>query len=196
MTDVAATYIHNHRRQLQMLASGVLVSLSLVFGESNERAIFAVTPASAPAALAAIVDNDRFSEGAPQQRTVPPAVFFARQRNAGGSPGLASTSTPPIPPLVLALADPGGLTPLSDLPPATTDGLSVPGTQPRGFQGGPLAGSSPAGAGAAALPDTVPAVPEPGTWIMMIVGFFAVGSALRRRRRQSVQFELVARKAD
>lgn len=195
MPDVSETYVLNHRRQLQMLASGVLVSLALVFGEANERALFSLTPASAPAALAAIVDNGQFSEGSPQRLTVPPSVFFARQRTAGRSPG-SVPDTSPIPPLVLALTEPGGLTPLSDLPPGTADGLGVLGTQPRGFQGGPLAGSSPAGAGAAALADTVPAVPEPATWIMMIVGFLVVGSSLRMRRRRSVQFERVARQAD
>lgn len=193
MRNVAVAYIRNHRRQLQMLASGVLVSSMLAFGESNERALFAATPASVSAALAAVVDSDQFSVGSPR---ITPAAFFARRRTAGSSPDLAQ-STSPIPPLVLALTDPGGLDPLTDLPPGAADGLGLPGTQPRGFQGRPLAGSSPAGAGAAAPPDTIPAVPEPGTWIMMIVGFFVVGSSFRiGRRYQSVQLERVARKAD
>lgn len=193
MTLLAGAYIQNHRRQLQMLASGVFVSLVLAFGESNERALFIITPSSA--ALAAIVENEQFAAGSPEQRRITPAAFFARERTAGSLPGLGQ-SAPELPPLVLALADPGGLNPLSDLPPGTTDGLGFPGTQPRGFQGGSLAGSSPPGAGAAAPPDTVPAVPEPGTWLMMIVGFFAVGTSLRMRRRRSVQLELVARNAD
>ena len=34
----------------------------------------------------------------------------------------------------------------------------------------------------------VPAVPEPATWALMILGFGVVGSALRRRRRTQVRF--------
>lgn len=33
-----------------------------------------------------------------------------------------------------------------------------------------------------------PAVPEPGTWAMMIIGFGAVGAAMRKRRGTSVRF--------
>jgi hypothetical protein len=32
----------------------------------------------------------------------------------------------------------------------------------------------------------VPAVPEPSTWAMLIIGFGAIGSALRRRRRDQI----------
>lgn len=32
--------------------------------------------------------------------------------------------------------------------------------------------------------DNVPAVPEPGTWMMMLVGFGALGASMRRRRAQ------------
>jgi len=187
MSKTAVAYIRNHRRQLQMLGSGVLVSLLLALGESNERALFAATPASSPTALAAIVDNGPFAEGSLQRQTVTPAAFFARQRNAQGLPGFAPSQSS-VPPVVLALAEPGELNPLAELPPGALDGIGFPGTQSRGFQGGPLAGSSPAGAGAAAPVATVPPVPEPATWIMMIVGFFVVGSSLRMRRRSpSVQ---------
>jgi hypothetical protein len=33
-------------------------------------------------------------------------------------------------------------------------------------------------------PGGTPAVPEPGTWVMLIVGFFAAGAAMRKRPRK------------
>jgi hypothetical protein len=44
-------------------------------------------------------------------------------------------------------------------------------------------GSGPPGFGAPGLPPVLSAVPEPGTWAMLILGFFAVGAAMRRRMR-------------
>jgi hypothetical protein len=35
--------------------------------------------------------------------------------------------------------------------------------------------------------DTAPAVPEPGTWAMMLLGFGAMGAAMRSRRKQTVR---------
>ena len=62
------------------------------------------------------------------------------------------------------------------------------GQQPSGLTGtGPAAPGLPVPtAGAPATPvtqDPVPAVPEPTTWLMMLFGFFAIGSALRRRTK-------------
>jgi hypothetical protein len=57
------------------------------------------------------------------------------------------------------------------------------------FVGGPLAGPPPAQpllvpGGFAPLTAFVAAVPEPGTWAMLIIGFFAVGAGLRQRVRR------------
>ena len=41
----------------------------------------------------------------------------------------------------------------------------------------------PPGGGSANPPPPVPGVPEPGTWMMMILGFGLLGTFLRRRRR-------------
>lgn len=49
-------------------------------------------------------------------------------------------------------------------------------------------GGGGGGGGFIAAPDTAPAIPEPATWLMMIVGFGLLGAWLRRRRR----FELTA----
>lgn len=39
----------------------------------------------------------------------------------------------------------------------------------------------------ATLPDHAPAVPEPGTWLMMILGFGAIGAMMRYRRAASAR---------
>jgi len=54
-----------------------------------------------------------------------------------------------------------------------------------GGPGGPSAPSGPGGPGGPGVPPTGPVsgVPEPGTWAVMILGFFAVGWAARRRRQ-------------
>lgn len=46
------------------------------------------------------------------------------------------------------------------------------------------AGSNAAFTGTISLAPTVAAVPEPGTWALMLLGFGAVGYSMRRRRRQ------------
>jgi hypothetical protein len=48
-----------------------------------------------------------------------------------------------------------------------------------------LAPGGGGGGSTVTAPDTVPAIPEPGTWLMMIVGFGILGSWLRRQRRDS-----------
>lgn len=172
-----------------MLCGGVFGCAMLSLAQTNERALF-VNSAVTPTALAAIANNQPLIGGLPQQRSVPNAFAF-RQRSAIGSPS-AQPSPGSVPPVLLALTEPNGLTPLSGLPPETMNGLGLPPNQP-GFQGGPLAGSVPNGAGAAAPAGTVPAVPEPATWLTMILGFFIVGFAMRRSRRPaSIEHEGVA----
>ena len=57
------------------------------------------------------------------------------------------------------------------------------GLQPRGLTGtGPTARDLPVpNAGVLTIQDPVSAVPEPATWAMMLLGFFAIGAAMRRR---------------
>lgn len=53
--------------------------------------------------------------------------------------------------------------------------------------GSPIAGFPTAGFWTAQLP-TMGAVPEPGTWLMLILGFGAVGAAMRRPRKTVVTY--------
>lgn len=41
--------------------------------------------------------------------------------------------------------------------------------------------------------DLAGAIPEPGSWAMMLLGFFGLGSVLRNRRRKAIRFAGVAR---
>lgn len=52
-----------------------------------------------------------------------------------------------------------------------------------GGGGGP--GTAPPTGGSSGGQVPVVAVPEPETWVMMLTGFFAIGSAMRSRRRRS-----------
>lgn len=67
-------------------------------------------------------------------------------------------------------------------------GGAGPGLFVEGIGGGSMGGGGgmPAVPGSAPPPEAtlpVSAVPEPGTWLMMIAGFFLLGAALRIRRR-------------
>ena len=70
-------------------------------------------------------------------------------------------------------------------PPPTGGGGSPP---PGGGGGGPLPGGGgggpPPGGGGGHPPPVIPPVPEPSTWGLMLVGFWGIGAALRRRPRQ------------
>jgi PEP-CTERM motif len=63
------------------------------------------------------------------------------------------------------------------------EGLAIsPGVQTLGISGTSGGNGSYAGTFSVA---TLAAIPEPASWAMMLIGFSAIGSTLRRRRRQS-----------
>jgi hypothetical protein len=82
----------------------------------------------------------------------------------------------PTPPGAILLSPPGGG---GILPPP--GGVVVPpgggGTPPGGGDTPPGGGDTPPGGG-----DTPPPLPEPGTWMTMILGFGLIGWTLRRKR--------------
>ena len=80
-------------------------------------------------------------------------------------PSLASIVVPPG----------GGSTPIVTPPGGTTPGGTTPGGSPPGGGNPPLI-SPPTS------PELIPAVPEPGTWAMMLFGFAFIGWRVRREK--------------
>lgn len=72
-----------------------------------------------------------------------------------------------------------------DVVPVGPNGVVIPGSPGIGVVSGP-GGSGGTGAGGGGNPGgtmpSTPAVPESGTWAMLVLGFFAVGAAMRQRR--------------
>ena len=92
-------------------------------------------------------------------------------------------------PLALTAPPPTGLLPLGDTggTPAGSDG-----GQP-GFPGGigtvvpPVTSVTPTDPTSPGVPPPVAAVPEPGTWVTMMLGLALCAAALRRRRRRGAE---------
>ena len=90
------------------------------------------------------------------------------------------------PPVALLQAAPPPFEAIAGPPPGGIVGSpgGVPGGSPGGSPGGP--GSSPPGGGGPPIvpqPQVPSAVPEPGTWAMMLLGFGLLGWRVRRGRR-------------
>jgi hypothetical protein len=204
MKDWFDLYAQNHRRQQLMLAGGL--ALVLLFGAPlrNERALF-FNAGAGPTAFAAVV---------PQQTAlvaVVPNVAGARRTSpsllAPGpgtpEPSFANPGIPSAPELgqgteqlPLSIADPlvGGQPPNLAQPvdssassgglPQSPQNASPVGTVPTTTTGGTTTsgGSSSGGSNPGVGP-----VPEPATWALLILGFFTVGFALRRRRAPAVR---------
>lgn len=166
------------RRYVTAIAIGLLAMLALV--ATNQRSIF--TP---------------WDPGANPLLT--PSAFFAGPgRPLGGNrfvgngiprlpglPGAPSSATPGGPPAGFAPTIEGDL---PDVPIATLSDGDIPlapGQSP--FAGLPTGsdgsrGTSPPLATLTPVPP-IGAVPEPTTWIMLVMGFMLLGLALRRARR-------------
>lgn len=77
---------------------------------------------------------------------------------------------------------------------SVADNTTTPGSTPAAYRVAGYTtgdGSSPHLASLGTLVETMgltPAVPEPATWAMMIVGFGLVGGTMRRRHRATVRF--------
>jgi hypothetical protein len=187
MKMTADLYLQNHRSQLLLLGSGVLIVLLAGLLPSTERALFFDNGRSLPKVFAVIPSaaDDApafFDFGQPRR-----SAFLARLARPVRAPGGGIAS--PEAPNVIAPTSPEDLVPLGTAP---LGGFGGPSDLARNFQNSPLAGSSPPQFGPAGTPDVpgditpdpVGAVPEPGTWLSMIIGFFVVGSWLRSQRKR------------
>lgn len=136
--------------------------------------------AGAPAQTVANAATQPSARALPKTRVrvAPPVAAAAGVPAAAGSPAIGGT--PPA--TTLASIPPGsagsggGL----GLPPGGGGFIPAPGG---GGGGTPDPGTgTPPPVGGEAPPVAAPAVPEPQTWLMMIIGFGLLGSVLRRRR--------------
>lgn len=104
--------------------------------------------------------------GAPVQAPAQSDAFTPDALNAPGSVGPGTAFNP---------AAPGAFFPGT---------AGAPGTPGSGTPGNPSTGTPGNGdnGGNGGTPTPVAALPEPTSWLLMIVGFFVMGGALRRRR--------------
>lgn len=128
-------------------------------GPPYERMLSGIREREVPFGLLPVVDNAVFVAGPATGGAFPAEAPFA------GGQIISWPSLPSLPGPYDVFQNSGsgaggGFAPLSQIPAAPLS----PGTAP--------------------LPNFAPGVPEPGTWAMMILGFFAAGMALRRRTRR------------
>jgi hypothetical protein len=109
---------------------------------------------------------------------------------AQSTPVPAEVFAPPAPaegaPVVVAQADTPQVRPIATRFPAPIGGFLF--GPPGGGGGGGIGATPPDTGGPIAVPTPPPppvagAVPEPSTWLMLILGFGALGQAIRRRAR-------------
>lgn len=132
--------------------------------------------------------------GRPLRRTIAPrggaapAAGLTSQSPAGSAGGLAGEQ--PVAPASSNLADLPATT-LASGPAAGGTRLGLPGFGTGGFDSSPIGlvivpgevdpGPGDGGSSGGDTPDPViPAVPEPASWLMMIIAVFALGTAIRR----------------
>jgi len=191
MTDRSFTFNGEMRRHVWLglsLAGAALVSTFMVV---NGRALF-LPPGQIPdgdiAQAYAVFTNVTYgphrggSNGrhrGPRKGLTPeppPVAYAFRVPNEPEIPGFTPTSGPLTPGNIGPL-DPMGPTGFGSNPPgfSSPPGSLAPLATPRNGGGGNV----PPG-----TPDPVPAVPEPSSWAMMILGFAILGGAMRYKRHR------------
>lgn len=68
-----------------------------------------------------------------------------------------------------------------DVVPVGPNGVIIPGSPGIGVVSGP-GGTGGNGGNTGGTTPSIPAVPEPGTWAMLMLGFFVTGATMRQRR--------------
>lgn len=92
------------------------------------------------------------------------------------------------PPLELLTVPVGDFGVPLDLVPAGTGGGFTPGGSPGGVAFPPTGSTPDSGepGGGGSVPPPIGAVPEPGTWILILLGFFSASYGLRKRKPTGV----------
>jgi hypothetical protein len=214
VATTADLYLENHRRQLMLLGAGLAALLVLGIFPTTERALFLETGRLAPKVFAVLPKPTAELASFLDFTRQPRSAFLTRLRRPLGAPAGVGDVGPAGTPDVAPLTSPEGLVPLGATP---LGNLASAGEPARNFQNSPLAGASlpqfsPAGAADSVSnpvgpvnpvdpvtpvipgdPGPVGAVPEPATWLTMIMGFFVMGAALRSRRgRASIKLQTVS----
>ncbi|WP_375396517.1 PEPxxWA-CTERM sorting domain-containing protein [uncultured Sphingomonas sp.] len=222
MASIEDTYVNNHRRQHFMTLGVSLVFLLLAAAPRQERALF-VTDSRGVKAFSANVSAIDFSSITRLPTDYlgggrPTRAFFARTPGRPAAPGIiddvpavgGAAGAPFTPaavdatpadgtggPTVIAASAPvdgGGTFPFS--PPALTPPSVSPAAPGLVAAATPIpAPSSPAVTATPTVP-IAPAVPEPATWLMLIIGLAIVGAVLRRigtpvRRKEASEITAV-----
>ncbi|MFS0735476.1 PEPxxWA-CTERM sorting domain-containing protein [Sphingomonas sp. 1P06PA] len=182
------------QRHGEHLLTGLVVA-ALIGGLSvtDARAILEPGAELDPSAAAAITEE--FAAQGPVELRVGGLGGPLRPTRVGRPGGRPIRGLPGVPAAPLG-AEPGGLVPGDGLPDA---GLVPDGPAPTDFASLTPTPSTPGIPGVPALPgipggttpppvdevfpvDPAPAVPEPATWAMLMIGFLSAGFMLRRRK--------------
>ena len=178
-------------RDLRMIGSALADPLSVLSdrspGARGAGALTQTKPANSGSSLTSSEPGDG-GHGATERvlanvRARPPAVGIPASSALPGTETLSSlgspaaaAATPGEGGVPFASGGPGGVPALGGFTPTSTGGG---GGGPGG--GGPGGGGESSGGTSSGGVVTPPGVPEPATWIALMLGFFAIGGALRYR---------------
>ena len=126
----------------------------------------------------------------PAKPATPPLEQLARVIVPAPPAPPVDVMPPILPPPASGIVEPPAA--LASVPGGFGPGGFGPGIVIGGVGAPPAGGGSPPGGGGGGTPPTtevppvISAVPEPGTWAMMLLGFAMIGSAMPSRRRRAL----------